>query len=49
MYKFHYDFMKRLYSDGRLRLCYMNTKRFICRIKTEDCYVDITPHVEKWF
>ena len=46
MYEYWYDDMKPKYVD-RIRLCYMDTDRFIMHIKTEDFYKDIAKDVEK--
>ena len=37
MYEFWYDYMKPKYDDN-VKLCYMDTDRFIMHIKTEDFY-----------
>ena len=34
MYEFHYDYMKRKYTDDKLTLCYMDTDSLIYSIKT---------------
>ena len=49
MYKFHYDYMKREYSDNILTLCYMDTDSLIYSIKTDDIYKDIADDVEDRF
>ena len=49
MYKFHYDYMKRKYSDDRLKLCYMDTDSLVYSIKTEDFYKDIAGDVAARF
>ena len=46
MYEFWYDYMKSKYGDN-VKLCYMDTDRFIMHIKTEDFYKDIADDAEK--
>ena len=46
MYEFWYDYMKPKYGND-VKLCYMDTDRFIINIKTEDFYKDIAKDVEK--
>ena len=48
MCEFWYDYMKPKYNDN-IKLCYMDTDRFVMNIKTEDFYKDITNDVEKRF
>ena len=48
MYEFWYDYMKPKYN-GNVKLCYMDTGRFIMNIKIEDFYKDIADDVEKRF
>ena len=48
MYEFWYDYMKPKYGDN-VKLCYMDTDRFVIYIKTEDVYKDIADDVEKRF
>ena len=48
MYEFWYDYMKPKYGDN-VKLCYMDTDRFIMHIKTEDFYEDIANDVEERF
>ena len=48
MYEFWYDYMKPKYGNN-VKLCYMDTDRFILNIKTEDFYKDIANDVEKRF
>ena len=48
MYEFWYDYMKPKYNDN-VRLCYMDTDRFIIHIKTNDFYKDIVSDVENRF
>ena len=48
MYEFWYDYTKPKY-DGKAKLCYMDTDRFIIHIFTEDFYEDIANDVNKWF
>ena len=48
MYEFWYDYIKPKYN-GNIKLCYMDTDRFIMNIKTEDFYKDIADDVEKRF
>ena len=45
MYEFWYDYMKPEYNDN-VRLCYMDTDRFVIHIKTNDFYKDIANDVE---
>ena len=49
MYEFHYDYMKRKYTDDELKLWYMDTDSLIYSIKTEDFYKDIVDDVEARF
>ena len=48
MYEFWYDYMKPKYNDN-VRLCYMDTDRFIMNIKTNDFYKDISDDVDNGF
>ena len=48
MYEFWYDYVKPKYNE-KVKLCYMDTDRFIVYIKTEDIYKDITEDVETRF
>ena len=48
MYEFWYDYMKPKYGND-VKLCYMDTDRFIMNIKTNDSYEDIANDVEKRF
>ena len=48
MYEFWYDYMKPKYADN-VKLCYIDTDRFIMHIKTEDFYKDVADDVEKRF
>ena len=48
MYGFWYDYLKPKYKD-KVKLCYMDTDRFIINIETEDFYKDIADDVEEWF
>ena len=48
MHEFWYDYMKPKYGHN-VKLCYMDTDRFIMHIKTEDFYKDIAHGVEKGF
>ena len=45
MYEFWYDCVKLKYGE-KLKLCYMDTGRFIVYIKTSDIYKDIAEDVE---
>ena len=45
--KFWYDYIKPK-SQGRAKLCYMGTDRFVIHIKTEDFYKDIANDIQKW-
>ena len=45
MYEFWYDYMKSKYNDN-VKLCYMDTDRFVMHIKTNDFYKDIANDVE---
>ena len=49
MYEFHYDYMKRKYSEDKLKLCYMDTDSLIYSVRTEDFYRDIAEDVEARF
>ena len=49
MYEFHYDYMKRKYSENDLKLCYMDTDSLVYKIRTEDFYADIAEDVESRF
>ena len=49
MYKFHYDYMKKRYSEKNLKLLYMDTDSLVYNIKTEDFYKDIAEDVETRF
>ena len=48
MYEFWYDYMKPKYGND-VKLCYMDTDRFIMSIKTNYFYKDIANNVEKRF
>ena len=48
MYEFWYDNMKPRYNNN-VKLCYMDTDRFIMDIKTNDFYKDIANDVENRF
>ena len=48
MYKFQYEYIKPKYVD-RAKLCYTDTDSVIIHIITEDCFVDISDDVERWF
>ena len=48
MYEFWYDYMKPKDADN-VKLCYMDTDRFIMHIKTDDFYKNIANDVEKKF
>ena len=48
MYEFWYDCMKPKYND-KVKLCYMDTDKFIMSIKTNDFYKDIANDVDKRF
>ena len=49
MYEFHYDYMKRKYSEDSLTFCYMDTDSLIYSMKAEDFYRDIAGDVEARF
>ena len=49
MYEFHYDYMKRKYSEESLKLCYMATDSLVYKIKTKDFYKDIAEDDEARF
>ena len=49
MYEFHYNYMKRKYSDNKLKLCYMDTDSLIYEIETDDFYKDIAGDIENRF
>ena len=48
MHEFWYDYAKPKYSE-KVKLCYMDTHRFIIYIKTNDIYKDIVKDVETRF
>ena len=48
MYEFWYHYIKPKYANNN-ELCYMDTDRFVMKIKTDDFYKDISNDVEKWF
>ena len=48
MYEFLNDYVKPKYKD-KVKLCYMDTDRFIIHIFTEDLFEDIKNDVERWF
>ena len=48
MYKFLYGYIKSKYGD-KVKLCYMDTDRFIIHVKTKDFYKDIGDDVNEWF
>ena len=48
MHEFWYDYMKPKHNDN-VKLCYMDTDRFIMNIKTNDFCEDITNDVENRF
>ena len=48
MYRFWYDYIKPKYGD-RAKLYYMDTDSVIIHIITEDCFVDISDNVKRWF
>ena len=48
MYEFWHDYMKLKY-DNKVKLCYMDTDRFIMNIKTNDFYENIASDVENRF
>ena len=47
-YKFWYDYIKAKYGN-RAKLCYKDTDSAITHVITEDCFVDISDDVERWF
>ena len=49
MYEFHYDYMKKKYSEENLKLLYMDTDSLVYRIEMEDFYKDIAKDVEARF
>ena len=49
MYEFHYNYMKRKYSEENLTLCYMDTDSLVYKIKTKDFHKDIAEEVEARF
>ena len=49
MYEFYYDYMKRKYSDDKLKLCYMDRDSLIYEIEMDDFYKDIAGDVESRF
>ena len=48
MFKFWYGHIKPKYGD-RAKLCYTDTDSVIIHIITEDCFVDTSDDVERWF
>ena len=48
MYKFQYDYIKPKYQD-KVKLCYMDTDKFVFHIKTKYFYEGIANDVEEWF
>ena len=48
MYEFHYEYMRPKYGS-KVKLCYMDTDRFVNEIETEDFYRDIAKDVKKRF
>ena len=48
MHKFWYDYIKPKYGD-RAKQCFTDTDSVIIHIITEDCFVDISDDVERWF
>ena len=48
MHEFWFDYLKPMYQQNE-KLCWMDTNRFIIRIKTEDVCKDIADDVEKRF
>ena len=49
MYEFHYDYIKRKYTDDKLTLYYMDTHSLIYDIQTADFYKDIANDIESRF
>ena len=49
MYEFHYDYMKRKYSDDSLTLCYMDTNSLIYSIEMDNFYKDIAEDIKDRF
>ena len=47
-YEFWYDYLKPKYQDN-IKLCYMDTDRFILQIQTDNFFNDIHNDVNKWF
>ena len=48
MYEFHYDYTRPKYRS-KVKLCYVDTDRFVYEIEAEDFYRDIAKDVEKRF
>ena len=48
MYKLWYEYIKPKYGDIA-KLCYTDTDNVIIHIITEDCFVDISDYVKRWF
>ena len=46
MYKFHYQFMKKLYPGDKLKLCFTDTDSFLYKIKTKDFHADMVANHE---
>ena len=49
MYEFHYDYMKKKYSEDKLKLLYMDTDSLVYSISTENFYVNIAADIEARF
>ena len=48
MYEFCYDYIKLKYGE-KIKLCFMDTDKFIVYIKTDDIYKDVADDVETRF
>ena len=48
MDKLWYEYIKPKYGDIA-KLCYTDTDNVIIHIITEDCFVDISDYVKRWF
>ena len=46
MYKFHYDYIKNKYPDGKSKLCFTDTDSLLYEIETDDIYDDMLENHE---
>ena len=47
MYQFHYDYMKKKFTN--IQALYSDTDSIFYHIKTEDFYEDISTDIQEWF